>query len=122
MKMTVNDTVYDLRFNSYNQLYEGKIKPLKGKEIPTTTVYIAWFDKEKDEVRSVMATSFCSPKDPYDETKGRKVAFGRALNHMFPPYTEEQIAIDSRLRSIDSANKASRDAFWKAYLVSRSTN
>lgn len=117
MKLTVNGKQYDLRFNSYDQMYKGRIKPLKGKEVPTTQVFIAWADGA--EVHTAMATSFCSPKDEFDEQKGRKVALGRALNHMWPTYTDEQIKLKPELKKADAENKLKREAFWKEFLTYR---
>jgi|GEM_PF-5733729 hypothetical protein len=117
MKLTVDGKTYDLRFNSYDQVYRGRIKPLKDKEVPTTQVYIAWV--EGSEVRTAMATSFCSPKDEFDEKKGRKVALGRALGHIWPAYTDEQIRLKPELKSADQINKAKRELFWKEFLTYR---
>jgi hypothetical protein len=115
MKLIVENVVYDVRFNSYDQVYGGRIKPLKNEIVPTTQIYLAWDNGAG--VVSCMATAFCSPKDEYDEKKGRKVALERALNHMWPPYTVEEIKAKPELKSLDDKNKAKRGAFWKEYIT-----
>ncbi len=115
MKLTVNGQQYDLRFNTYDQLYRGKIKPLKGEEVPTTVAYLAWFDGKN--VNTAMATAHCSPKDVYNEGKGRKVALSRLLDHIWPSYDGIQIATKPELRALDAENKTKREAFWKEYLT-----
>lgn len=115
MKLIVNGQQFDVRFNTYDQIYKGRIKPLKNEEVPTTQVYIAWHDGT--ELHTAMATSFCSPKDEFDEQKGRKVSLSRALNHMWPAYTADQIKAKPELKAVDEANKSKREAFWKEYLT-----
>ena len=132
MRVNANGTKYDVRWSRVRRDEDGKIvkkgENKKGENRKVVSVNTNCSISEVDETKTGAAkytslaikTAFLSKKDADDRRVGRKVAFTKVLNSLFPTcllmeFSEEEAAEKETTMSINNKMRTIRKDFWETY-------